>query len=211
MPSIGSGGTSIGGDGIGSGGSSIGGGLVVDTPDGSIISLLPNFWGAPHNIWYLSIAVTHTRASDGIMGAIATGSWLPRLSNGTSVGPLPAALPQRYADIYGTFANSWRVSNATTLFDYGPGQSTGSFTVKSWPPQNGPCVIDNMPPVRETLDISVARKVCLPVRDENQRANCVADVVATANTGFARAYLNSERVKRLLLKRIPVRENTTKR
>jgi subtilisin family serine protease len=184
--------------------SPVGNGLLVDAPDGSTITLLPNFWGPPHNIWYLSIAVANTRGSEGIMGAIAAGSWLPRLANGASLGPRPAALPQRYADMYGTFANSWRVTNATTLFDYAPGTSTGSFTVKNWPPQNGPCVIDKTPPVRETLDISIARKVCEPIRDNNQRGNCVADVVATRDTGFARAYLTRQQVNAELVKRRPV-------
>ena len=177
------------------------GGLVIDTPDGSTITLLPNFWGAPHNIWYLSIAVAHTRASDGIMGAIATDSWLPRLSDGGSVGPLPAALAQRYADLYGKFADSWRVSDANTLFDYAPGTGTGSFTVKSWPLQSGQCVIDKVPPVRETLDVAIAKRLCEPVRDENQRGNCVADVVATANTGFAKAYIRSQTVRISLIQR----------
>ncbi|HEX4695238.1 S8 family serine peptidase [Sphingomonas sp.] len=203
-----------GGFGLPGGGrlSPAGGGLLVDTPDGSTITLLPNFWGAPHNIWYLSIAVINTRASDGIMGAIAADSWLPRLANGGSLGPLPAAPPQRYADLYGKFANSWRVTNATTLFDYAAGASTGSFTVKSWPPQTGACVINKTPVVPKTLDISIARKVCLPIRDEKQQANCIADVVATADTGFARAYLNSERVAAAVAKRSPlmVRRPTTK-
>jgi subtilisin family serine protease len=181
--------------------SSIGGGILIDTPDGSAVTLLPNFWGAPNNIWYLNIAVAHTQAATGTMGAVPSGSWLPRLSNGALAGPMPASLAQRYVDLYGQFANSWRVTKATALFDYAPGMSTGSFTKTSWPPQQAPCTLGGTPPVVKPIKMEVAQKLCAPVRDKNDRSNCIADVVATANTGFARAYLNSQRVKNSLANR----------
>jgi len=53
--------------------------------------------------------------------------------------------------------------------------------------------------------VAVARRACQPVRDKNQRRNCVVDVVATANTGFARAYLNSQRVKDQLTRQLPIK------
>jgi hypothetical protein len=185
--------------------SAIGGGILIDTPDGASVTMLPNFWGAPNNIWYLNIAVARTQAREGTMGAVPAGNWLPRLSNGTLSGPMPAAIPQRYAALYGQFAKSWRVTNATTLFDYAPGMSTGSFTNAKWPPRQGKCTLGGVAPVVRPIAVAVARRVCEPVRDKNQRRNCVADVVATANTGFARAYLNSQRVKDQLTRQLPIK------
>jgi hypothetical protein len=36
--------------------------------------------------------------------------------------------PLTTTELYGTFANAWRVTQATSLFDYGPGRSTATFT-----------------------------------------------------------------------------------
>jgi subtilisin family serine protease len=173
---------------------SLGGGVLVETPDGAQVSLLPNFWGAPNNIWYLNVGVAHTQATEGTMGAVPTGSWLPRLSDGTSIGPLPGSLAQRQADLHGTFAKSWRVTDATTLFDYATGTSTASFTNRDWPPEGGNCTLGPRPPIIRPVPEAVAQRLCIPVRDKAQNANCVADVVATGNRGFAKAYAVSQRV-----------------
>jgi hypothetical protein len=185
--------------------SAIGGGILIDTPDGSAVTLLPNFWGAPNNIWYLNISVAHTQAREGTMGAVPAGNWLPRLSNGALAGPTPATLPQRYAALYGRFAKSWRVTQATTLFDYAPGMSTGSFLNANWPPRQGKCTLGRNPPLVEPIAVAVARRVCWPVRDKDQRKNCIVDVVATGSIGFARAYLNSQHVKDRLTGQLPTK------
>jgi hypothetical protein len=75
-----------------------------------------------------------------------TDSWLPALPDGTSVGQLPPTLHQRYIDLYKTFAERWRVTAATSLFDYAPGTSTATFTLDDWPPENPPCVAPGSPP-----------------------------------------------------------------
>ncbi|WP_275296358.1 VWD domain-containing protein, partial [Sulfitobacter mediterraneus] len=41
--------------------------------------------------------------------------------------------PLSYDDLYGTFANGWRIDNATSLFDYAAGKSTEDFTNLSFP------------------------------------------------------------------------------
>ena len=67
------------------------------------------------------------------MGAIAPRNWLPALPDGSLLGPRPADLHQRYIDLYGKFADAWRVKDATSLFDYAPGTSTKTFTLATWP------------------------------------------------------------------------------
>ena len=73
------------------------------------------------------------------MGFVPKGSWLPRLRNGVDVGPRPASLHDRYVTLYKTFADSWRVTDKTSLFVYAPGTSTKTFTDPDWPAEKLPC------------------------------------------------------------------------
>jgi hypothetical protein len=171
-----------------------GNGIAIDFPDGTNLTATSNFWGPPHNRWYINLSVFSTEATEGIMGALASGSWLPALPNGTSLGPKPAALPQRYVDLYQKFANAWRVTNATSLFDYAPGTSTATFTLASWPPENPPCVVPDSPPTKP-VDANTAQKLCAQIVDGNRKANCVFDVGITGEPGFAKLYLVSQQLQ----------------
>ena len=51
-----------------------------------------------------------------------------QLANGTLLGQ-----PTTYSTLYGEYANAWRVSDATSLMDYGPGQNTASFADTNFP------------------------------------------------------------------------------
>ena len=168
-------------------------GIDVEFPNGTSLTVIPNFWPS-QNIWYLSVSIFRTPASEGIMGAIAPGSWLPALPNGSSLGPKPASLHQRYVDLHQTFANAWRVTNATSLFDYAPGASTATYTFAAWPPENPPCVFPKSPPVKP-LDRDTAQKLCHEVADKQRNANCVFDVAVTGEAGFVKPYLVSQRLE----------------
>jgi hypothetical protein len=181
---------------LGSGGrvaSSAGGIIEIDFPDETVLIVTPGWWSTESK-WYLNVDVFHTPALEGIMGARARGSWLPALSDGTSLGPKPAALHQRYVDLYDKFADSWRVTNKTSLFDYAPGTSTATFTLPAWPRENPPCVIPDQPPMKP-LPAAEARKLCRDVVDKNRNADCVFDVTVTGNPGFAKTYLLSQRIQ----------------
>ena len=44
-------------------------------------------------------------------------------------GGAPVTFPDTpFAELYGTYVNSWRISNAESMFDYGPGETTATFT-----------------------------------------------------------------------------------
>jgi hypothetical protein len=62
--------------------------------------------------------------------ALATGEVLPA--------------PVSSSDLYGKYADSWRITQAESLFDYLPGQSTNTFTVKNFPVKQ-PSVADLNP------------------------------------------------------------------
>jgi hypothetical protein len=169
-----------------------GDGIEIDFADDTVLTATPGFW-PPAGKWYLNIHVARTRATEGIMGAIPPGSWLPALPNGASIGAMPATLHQRYVDLNQTFADAWRVSPATSLFDYEAGTSTATFTLRSWPPENPPCTLPDVPPVKPT-DLGVAQQACATI-GEKLKGDCVFDVMVTGETGFAKTYAIAQQLR----------------
>jgi hypothetical protein len=78
----------------------------------------------------------------GMMGVLGPDNGNPadvfELPNGT-VLPQPLTFNQ----LYQTFANAWRVTDATSLFDYTNGQTTASFTNLNFPP--APVTLSDLP------------------------------------------------------------------
>lgn len=167
------------------------GGLQIDFSDGSRLIITPNWWDFL-KIWYIDIDVVPTHDAAGIAGSFAQSShefrteWLPALPDGSSIGPMPASLHDRFVALYQTFTDAWRVTSANSLFDYAPGTSTDMFTMKTWPPEHPPCLLPGKVPVAP-LPEAVAKQVCQSVTVDN--AHCVFDVTVTGNAGFATTYL----------------------
>jgi Subtilase family len=174
--------------------SSIGNGIDIDFPDGTSLSAIASFWGAPHNVWFLNVSIFGTPASEGLLGPLASGSWLPALPNGSSLGPMPGALHQRYEDLYQKFADAWRVTDSTSLFDYEPRTSTTTFTIAGWPPENPPCLAPEGP-AAIPINVQTAQQICRAIVDKNRNENCVFDVAITGEAGFAELYLLSQRIE----------------
>lgn len=182
------------------------GGLEVDFPDSTVLLVTPNWWPGP-NQWYLNVDAVRPAATDGgspgsfatggIAGPIGPDSWLPALPDGTLMGPRPGPLHDRFVELYRKFADAWRVTDKTSLFDYAPGTSTDTFTLRSWPPENPPCTLPNRKPVRPASRL-VAERACLPVLGDNAHNNCVFDVMVTGNIGFAKTYQLSQRIQATL-------------
>jgi hypothetical protein len=80
------------------------------------------------------------------------------------------------------------VTAGSSLFDYAPGTSTDTFTLKSWPLENPPCVLPQTTPVKP-VSLAAARRACEGVIDRRPRAHCVFDVQVTGERGFAKTYL----------------------
>lgn len=169
------------------------GGMEVEFPNGALLVATPGFWSSQGK-WYLNVNVYGGDAFEGIMGPLAPGSWLPALPDGSSLGPKPASLPQRYDHLNKKFADAWRVTDKTSLFDYAQGTSTATFTLPGWPKDAPPCDLPKEKPA-QPADLRVARKVCRPIADKNRRENCIFDVAATGETGFAKTYLLTERLE----------------
>lgn len=169
------------------------GGIEITFPNEATLIVTPGWWNSQSK-WYLNVNVYDALATQGIMGLIARDSWLPALPDGSSLGPMPAALHDRYVALYETFADAWRVTDATSLFDYAPGTSTETFTLDSWPKESPPCDIPKTKPV-EPADRETALRACTLVLDKNRNANCVFDVTVTGERGFAKTYLTTQRLE----------------
>lgn len=117
----------------------------------------------------------------GLLGPIApSGLQIPALPDGSR---LPAATndAQRIGIINGRFADAWRVTDATTLFDYDDGKSTETYTIKPYPTNNG---------IPNTAGLSGGQKAagdaaCSAITDPGLHDDCVYDVGVTGQTGFA--------------------------
>lgn len=187
----------------------VSGGLKIEAPGGTVLIITPALWGY-HQVWHLNIKAEHVRATEGIMGVILPQNWLPALPDGRLLGPRPVSLHQRYVDLYQTFADAWRVSDATSLFDYAPGISTKSFTLKSWPGESSqscklPQHIVGSPrkPPLKPLKLEEAQRHCHNLVAEDRRANCTQDVMVTGEPGFAQVYLATQKIEQNRVPTVP--------
>jgi len=167
-------------------------GIEIHFTDGTKLVVTPAWWEGQQK-WYLNVNIYDTTASEGIMGRTAE-DWLPALSNGSTVGPKAEDMDDRYDQLYETFADSWRVTDANSLFDYAPGTSTATFTDSSWPRKNPSNCLIKGEPTAEPVDEAVAEEACKNVVDANNRENCIFDVRETGHLGFADTYERSEQL-----------------
>jgi FtsP/CotA-like multicopper oxidase with cupredoxin domain len=175
-------------------------GLRVDFLNDAVLLVTPHFWNS-HSLWYLNISVSRTQANDGLMGVIPKDTWLPLLPSGASVGAMPQSLNERFNTLYKTFANAWRVTDKLSLFVYGQGESTNSFTDRDWPAGQPPCNLKpqfEIPgvPILQGMPVDKAKQVCQLVTDNRLNQDCVFDVATTGDEAFARAYQITQEVKR---------------
>jgi len=156
--------------------SPVGSGIEVDFPDGAvaIVTMRLSVYG---NLWVMDLSVFHTTAVAGLLGAVPAGTWLPSLPDGSTVGPMPSTIPQRYMELYQQFGDAWRVTNASSLFDYAPGTSTQTFTFPSWPLQSLPCRLPHSSegPAKSGSK-KIANKFCAVVSDKTDHGDCVFDL-----------------------------------
>ena len=123
-----------------------------------------------------------------VRNKLAARSWLPALPDGSSLGAKPASANDRYQALYEKFADAWRVTDQTSLFDYEPGTNTATFTRDEWP-RNNPqsCAIEGDTSAPSATE-EVAQAACANVVDASRRADCVFDVMVTGNAGFGKSY-----------------------
>lgn len=165
-------------------------GIDARAADGTRVIITPEFWTS-QGYWYMNVDVRDTPAREGILGYIIGNDWLPRAPNGSSFGAKPASIAARHTLLNKTFADAWRVTNASSLFDYAPGTSTADFTFRDWPPEPGkPCVIPSQTPVAP-MPRERAVQLCSVIKDKDVFENCVFDAVAMGDPGVVKAYVRT--------------------
>ena len=175
-------------------------GLRIDYADGTVFTATPAFWDR-YSVWYMNVAVSQTRAHEGVMGFVSDGSWLPRLRDGGDVGAMPASLQDRYEVLYKKFADSWRVDDQTSFFVYEPGTSTETFTDRDWPGERPPCndIKPELaaPGTHELRGMAVekAEMICRVVTEPDLYSNCVFDVATTGDEMFAKDYVAAQELR----------------
>lgn len=102
----------------------------------------------------------------------------------------PGRVIDSYRLLYRVFGESWRITQRQSLFDYGPGQSTRTFTNRAFPKN-----IDTLKTVRP-LTRRQAERHCrrMGIRSPALFRACVIDVAGSGDNGYATAAGQIERV-----------------
>ncbi len=155
---------------------------VFTSPSGLYTGLLGNLDGNPEN---------DLRSRNGrVMPSRSTYGEIKNIV--TQILPIPGVVPlglvedTAFDQIYKDFGNSWRVSPQESLFDYAPGQSTETFTDKSFPKRYR--TLSQLSPQQ----IEQAERVCLEAGVEPDLLDgCIFDVGFTGEAGFAQSAANA--------------------
>ncbi|MEV0566851.1 discoidin domain-containing protein [Dactylosporangium sp. NPDC050588] len=144
-------------------------------------------WGStsdtPVMVWLPGRAAgigLHMPADAGLRGLLGNADKNPKndlkLRDGTQL-----AADASPAVLHGAYADSWRISQASSLFTYQAGQSTASFTDKSYP--KNVVTINTL----TASEVAAGTEVCTAhgVAAGPQFEACVVDVVLTSNNEFA--------------------------
>lgn len=85
-----------------------------------------------------------------------------------------------YEKLYPAFADSWRISDKTSLFTYDNGKNTGTYTIRNFPDKPGDA--------KALPGYAAAEAVCKSygITDPAILANCALDVAITGRPEFAR-------------------------
>ncbi len=168
---------------LGSGGSisAVDSGFQIDFPDGT------QLWALSVGQWGINAQIKPSAALEaggvGLLGrTVPGGMGVPALPDGTRL-PAATSNAQYFQLLYGPFADAWRVTDSTSLFDYDPGKSTATYTIKPFPLQ----------PVASLTDLSAAQRAagetaCSSITDSALHDECVFDVGLTGQVGFGSGY-----------------------
>ena len=140
------------------------------------------YWNTP----YLDYAVTLGNARKGaVMGLMGNYDGDPgndgQLSNGTT-----PPVDHTFKTIHTLFADSWRVTNQTSLFVYEAGKNTDSFTDRAFPKTF---------PVLDPDKLKWAEGVCQTagITRQPELGQCIFDVGITGDTRLAQSAMLSQR------------------
>ncbi|MEV0346464.1 VWD domain-containing protein [Nonomuraea sp. NPDC050680] len=85
--------------------------------------------------------------------------------------------------LHSSFADSWRIDDNESLFTYGPGQSTATFTNKQFPAK----IVSIADLTPEQVQLATTQCEANGVPAGLQFNDCILDIALTADTSFAKA------------------------
>jgi RHS repeat-associated protein len=86
-----------------------------------------------------------------------------------------------FSQLHGPYGDSWRITQDESLFDYGPGESTATFTLSGIP--STPAATDVIEPAARAAAEALCRAV--GVRSEPTLSDCIVDVGLTGDPSYA--------------------------
>ncbi|WP_435204567.1 VWD domain-containing protein [Micromonospora sp. bgisy143] len=105
-------------------------------------------------------------------------------------GGAALAQPVPFAALYPAYADSWRIAPDRSLFSYGDGEDTGSFTDRTFPERE--VTVADLDPAQR----AAAERICrwAGVTTAGPLADCVFDVAVSGRGEFAVAGATTERI-----------------
>ena len=100
---------------------------IVSWPDGAYV--IADYSGG----FYLSLEISVPYSERGHLSGLLGNDDGNAANDITTRGGRTLPYPPTTAELYGPFSNSWRIKQSESLFEYGPGQSTETFTNLSFP------------------------------------------------------------------------------
>jgi len=155
--------------------------LYVRWLDGSELRVVE--WSTPAAGSYLNLFPTlAVTRSAGIQGLLGNANGIVNddlnLGDGTPANP---------ADLYTTFADSWRITQIESLFDYAVGEDTTTWDGTPTDPDYTVADLDPVAVAAATADCNAAGIV-----DEPWLSQCIIDVVVLAGSGAAGAGMDAQ-------------------
>ena len=157
-------------------------GFGIDFPDGT------RMWALSVHQYGISVQLKPSASliagGVGLLGRVVPGGLgIPALPDGTRL-PAASNVQERLATLYGKFADAWRLTDSTTLFDYDSGKSTATYTIKPYPTQMKLATVSDLSPAQ----VAAGTSACAGVTDPGTHDSCVFDVGVTGQAGFATLY-----------------------
>ncbi|WP_433537304.1 VWD domain-containing protein [Micromonospora sp. CA-249363] len=105
-------------------------------------------------------------------------------------GGAALAQPVPFATLYPSYADSWRITPDRSLFAYGDGENTGTFTDRTFPERE--VTVADLDPARR----AAAERICrwAGVTAAGPLADCIFDVAVSGRGEFAVAGATTERI-----------------
>jgi hypothetical protein len=154
--------------------------LDLRWPDGSVVLIKVNPLGIDVSVGLAESRRTHVA---GLLGPFSKPGDMPglRTRDGTVINKTQIV---DYDTLYRRYGDSWRITPPESLFVYANGQSTDTFTDKSFP--------DRTPPRVSADQQAAAEHLCAALNlAAGAVAGCIMDVALSGDAGFAVSTANA--------------------